>query len=254
MVTVCSLLGESRCPSERVEAEGLAVSAGFLRICLVEPGPVWQTCLLVCGGSGDGWRARRAQNVQLLGDLCVASARMVEGVERFGEVAQQDAERFLIEYRWVRRACGSFEGRCVAERTGVDRCGLDQVGTCPVVCVRNQAGHVLLDGRQDEVLGQDEAARSECGGEKNDATGMNRSLAWVHVWAFGRPGRQLVGLWMRRRRRMCSRIDVFMSDAGLWRREVVVSGGSSAFVTARIARESASEERGRLPDASRKSL
>ena len=88
MVTVCSLLGESRCSSERVEAEGLAVSVGFLR-----------ACLLVCGGSGDGWRARRAQNVQLLGDLCVASARMVEGVERFGEVAQQDAERFLIEYR-----------------------------------------------------------------------------------------------------------------------------------------------------------
>ena len=254
MVTVCSLLGESRCPLERGKAKGLAVSAGFLRICLVEPGPVWQTCLLVCGGSGDGWRARRAQNVQLLGDLCVASACMVEGVERFGEVAQQDVERFLIEYRWVRRACERFEGRCVAERTGVDRCGLDQVGTCLIVCVCNQAGHVLLDERQKEVLGQDEAARSECGGEKNDATGMNRSLAWVHVRAFGRTGRELVGLWMRRQRRMCSRIDVSMSDVGLWRREVVLPGGSFGFVTARIAGESASEERGRLPDASRKSL
>ena len=177
-----------------------------------------------------------------------------EGVERFGEVAQQDAERFLIEYRWARQACGRFEGWCVAERTGVDRCGLDQVGTCPVLCVRNQAGHVLLDGRQDEVLDQDEAARSECGGEKNDATGMNRSFAWVHVWAFGRPGRQLVGLWMRRQRRMRSRIDVFMSDVGLWRREVVLPGGSFGFVMARIAGESASEERGRLPDTSHKSI
>ena len=179
---------------------------------------------------------------------------LIEGVEGFGEVAEQDAERFLIEYRWVRWACGHFEGRCVAERTGVDRCGLDQVGTCPVLCVRNQAGHVLLDGCQEEVLGEDETARSECGGEKNDATGMNRSLALVHVWAFGRPGRQLVGLWMRRQRRMWSRIDVFMSDVGLWRREVVLPGGSFGFVTARIAGESASEERGRLPDTSRKSI
>ena len=120
--------------------------------------------------------------------------------------------------------------------------------------MRNQVGHVLLDGRQKEVLGQDETARSECGGEKNDATGMNRSLALVHVRAFGRPGRELVGLWMRRQRRMRSRIDVFMSDVGLWRREVVVPGGSFGFVTARIAGESASEERGRLPDTSHKSI
>ena len=135
VVTVCGLVGESKCALERVEAKGLAASAGFLRV-----------CLLVCGGSGDGWRARRTQNFQLLGDLCVVSARMVEGVERFGEVAQQDAERFLIEYRWVRRACGSFEGRCVAERTGVDRCGLDQVGTWWVVPARNQVAMSFLMG------------------------------------------------------------------------------------------------------------
>ena len=123
VVTVCSLVGESKCSPERGKAGGLAASAGFLRVCLAEPFArlrrdwrwvVCQTCA-ECPAAGRSLYCK-----------CVYVG-LIKGVEGFGEVAEQDAERFLIEYRWVRWACGRFEGRCVAERTGVDRCGLDEV-------------------------------------------------------------------------------------------------------------------------------
>ena len=123
VVTVCSLVGESKCSPERGKAEGLAASVGFLRACLADPFArlrrEWrwvacQTCAK-CPAAGRSLCCKRVY------------VGLIEGVEGFGEVAEQDVERFLIEYRWVRWACGHFEGRCVVERTGVDRCGLDQV-------------------------------------------------------------------------------------------------------------------------------
>ena len=145
VVTVCSLVGESKCPLERGKAGGLAASAGFLRVCLADPFARlrrdWRW--VVCQTCAEFRATGRS--------LCCKRAYvgLIEGVECFGEVAQQDAERFLIEYRWVRWACGCFEVRCVAKRTGDDRCGLDEVERGGFsVCVIRWAMSFLMGARR----------------------------------------------------------------------------------------------------------
>ena len=110
VVTVCSLVGESKCLLERGKAGGLAASVGFLRACLADPfarlREEWRW--VACQTCAEFRAAGRS--------LCCKRAYvgLIEGVEGFGEVAEQDAERFLVN--------------------GTERCPVFGKIRCPIFC------------------------------------------------------------------------------------------------------------------------